>query len=187
MNSSFANRDNDVATAPIESFAHCHEGIVQQLDAVMELPRLLEPAARARQLARETLDFFQGPVFDHHREEEKELFPAVLTHAQAGVELGQVEAMVDELVAEHREIEAMWLQLQPQLEQVARGADVALDTDLLERLVRGYKAHARWEEARFLPLSQDILGRQGGDLAALGLALHTRHVVQAARRGLRGS
>lgn len=179
--------DDDVVTAPLNSFAHCHEGIVQKLQAFEELPALLEPAARARQLASDTLAFFHGPVFDHHREEEKDLFPAVLAHAQAGTERGQVEAMVEELTAEHRDIEAMWRQLQPQLELVARGTEVDLDTDTLRRLVQTYKAHAQWEEAKFLPLCKDILGRHSGDLAALGLALHTRHVVTAARRGLRGS
>jgi len=99
-----------------------------------------ESGERARQLARETLAFFQGPVFDHHREEEKDLFPAVLAHAQPGVELGQVEAMVDELVAEHREIEGMWRQLQPQLELVARGAEVAMD---LRRAIKDPELGAR--------------------------------------------
>lgn len=179
--------DDNVATAPIESFAHCHEGILEKLDAFETLPRLLEPAAQARQLARDTLVFFQGPVFDHHREEEKDLFPTVLAHAQAGTERDQIQAMVDGLTTEHRDIEALWHRLQPQLERVASGADVTLDTGALEHLVRTYKSHARWEEAKFLPLSQTILGRHSEDMAALGLALHTRHVVTAARRGMRGS
>lgn len=174
-------------SSPIDNFSHCHEGIVRQLDALAELPQLLEPAMRARQIARDTLAFFQGPVLDHHREEERDLFPAVLLHARAGAEHTQVEAMVDMLTAQHREIEAMWRQLQPQLSRVEGGTEVKLDTGMLERLVRTYKSHAHWEEVKFLPLAHDILGRHGEDLAALGLALHTRHVVTAARRGLRGS
>ena len=50
-----------------------------------------------------------------------------------------------------------------------------------------YQAHARFEEDRLLPLAKNILGRHSADLAELGLALHTRQAVTAARRGLRGS
>lgn len=174
-------------TTPIQSFAQCHEGIVAHLDALKELPALLEPAARARRLAQDTLAFFHDAVFDHHKEEEKDLFPAVLAHATPGDELHEVQHMVAALSAEHRHIEALWRQLQPQLEQVAKGSSVSCDSTDLNELVQAYLTHARLEEASFLPLAQAILGRHGEDMAALGLALHTRHVVNAARRGLRGS
>ena len=187
MSTSAASQDPDVVTAPLDSFAQCHEGIVQKLRAVEALPGLLDSAARARQLASDTVAFFQGVVLDHHREEEKDLFPTVLAHAQAGSERGQAKSMVEDLTAEHREIEAMWRQLQPQLEKAAHGADVALDTSALERLVNVYMAHAQKEESQFLPQARQILSRHSEDLAALGLDLHIRHVFNAARRGLRGS
>ncbi len=34
---------------------------------------------------------------------------------------------------------------------------------------------ARCEELEFLPLSEQILGRNGNHMAALGLSLHMRH------------
>lgn len=187
MSTSATSQDPDVATAPLDTFALCHESIVQKLRAVETLPGLVDSAARARQLARDTLAFFQGAVLDHHREEEKELFPTVLAHAQAGSEREHVKTMVEHLTAEHREIEATWRQLQPQLEKVSHGADVTLDTGALERMVKIYMAHAQKEESQFLPQSRQILGRHSEDLSALGLNLHIRHVVNAARRGLRGT
>jgi hypothetical protein len=63
---------------PLTSFSSCHAGIVSHLKTFGELPALLGPAARARKIAEETLAFFQGAVFDHHAEEERGLFPAVL-------------------------------------------------------------------------------------------------------------
>ncbi len=39
-----------------------------------------------------------------------------------------------------------------------------------------YQSHAQFEEQEFLPLARQILGRDGNHLAALGLALHMRHV-----------
>jgi hypothetical protein len=57
----------------------------------------------------------------------------------------------------------------------------------MPRLTSKYSAHARLEEDEFLPLAEAILDRNSADMAALGLALHTRHVVRDWRRGLRGS
>ena len=42
---------NTVDNAPIQDFSHCHAGIVKKLDMLGELPALLEPAARAREIA----------------------------------------------------------------------------------------------------------------------------------------
>ncbi len=173
--------------SPLTDFSHCHEGIVARLNAFAALPELMEAATRARQIAQETLAFFRGAVFDHHKDEEKDLFPAVLAHATPGAEHLEVQSMVETLTAEHRRIEALWLDLEPQLEKVAKGADVNFNSAATQELVDRYRAHARFEEERLLPLAQTILGRQSADLAELGLALHTRHVVTAARRGLRGS
>lgn len=173
--------------SPLADFSHCHEGIVERLDTFAGLPGLIDAAAQARQVASDTLAFFRSAVFDHHKDEEKDLFPAVVQHATPGAERTELQAMVDALTAEHRRIEALWLALEPQLEKVAKGAAVAFNADAARELVARYRAHARFEEERLLPLAQTILGRHSGDLAELGLALHTRHVVTAARRGLRGS
>lgn len=175
------------AATPLAEFSDCHEGIIAQLHTFAALPELIDAAARARQIARDTLAFFRSAVFDHHRDEEKELFPAVLAHALPGAERLAVQAMVDTLTAEHRHIESLWRGLEPQLEKVARGADVAFDAAATQDLVGRYRAHARFEEEQLLPLAKIVLGRHGSDLADLGLALHTRHVVTAARRGVRGS
>lgn len=176
-----------LTASPLTDFSHCHEGIVARLNTFAALPDLVEAATRARQIAQETLAFFRAAVFDHHKDEEKDLFPAVLAHATPGAERLEVQGMVDTLTAEHRRIEALWLALEPQLEKVAKGADVTFNAAATQELVERYRAHARFEEERLLPLAQTILGRQSADLAELGLALHTRHVLTAARRGLRGS
>lgn len=172
---------------PLTNFSSCHEGIVLHLKTFGELPALLETAARARKIAEETLEFFQGAVFDHHAEEEKDLFPAVLAHAAKGGEHDKVQAMIKGLTAEHRNIEAIWSELQPQLQKVAKGHLSDVDAAAVQRLVSKYSAHAKLEEEELLPLAEEILGRNSADMAALGLSLHTRHVVRGWRRGMRGS
>ena len=139
----------------------CHVGITRQLEQLASLPPLLEPAAQARRIARDTVAFFRGAVHEHHAEEEQELFPAVLTSATRGPEREQVQVIVDRLVAEHRQIEAMWSRLEPGLKAVGKGLDAEVDAAAVQRLVDTYVGHACYEEQEFLPLSQTILGRAG--------------------------
>jgi len=162
--------------APISNFNNCHVGIVKRLKALDELPALLEPAARARQIAEESLEFFREAIFEHHLEEERELFPAVIASAQAGDELTRVKAMAKRLTDEHRAVEALWKQLEKGLKPVAKGHSTNLDVSELHRLVTEYQAHANFEETEFLPLAEQILSRNSNHMAALGMSLHMRHV-----------
>jgi len=163
------------ADEPIANFSQCHVGIVEHLKTLGELPALMAPAARAREIAAQTLAFFEEVIAEHHAEEERELFPAVMQSATRGAERDQVETIVARLTAEHRQIEAWWSGLRPQLKQVAKGHDAKLDSVAIEQLVSDYRAHAAFEEEVFLPLSQTILGRNANHMAALGLSLHMRH------------
>lgn len=165
---------------PLANFSQCHAGITRQLQALASLPPLLEPAAQARWIARDTVAFFRDAVQEHHAQEEQELFPAVLASATRGPEREQVQVMVDRLAAEHRQIESMWSRLEPSLRAVGKGQDGNVDAAAVQRLVDTYIAHAGYEEQEFLPLSQTILGRNGNHMAALGMSLHMRHSVPAA-------
>jgi len=174
MNSSSADSTDH---SPIDDFSQCHVGIVAHLQLLGQLPALLEPAARARQIAAGTVMFFRDAVYEHHAEEEKELFPAVLASATKGVERDKVQAIVDELTAEYWHVEAAWSKLEPKLKAVAKGHDAEIDGAEIIALVDTYQAHARYEEEVFLPLSQAILGRNSNHMAALGISMHMRHAV----------
>jgi hemerythrin-like domain-containing protein len=163
--------------SPIEDFSQCHVGIVAHLQALGQLPALLEPAAKARHIAAETVQFFREAVYEHHAEEERELFPAVLASAAKGAERDKVQAIVTELTAEHRQVEAAWSRLEPKLKAVAKGHDADVDGAEITALVETYQAHARYEEEVFLPLSQAILARNSNHLAALGVSMHIRHAM----------
>ena len=160
---------------PLMNFSNCHVGIVSQLDRLGQLPALLAPAELARKTAESALAFFPKAVYAHHAEEEQELFPAVRASAQPGEERVQVESLIDRLTFQHRELERMWEQVEPELRKVAKGQSASLDVITLTELVNQYQAHAQFEEEAFLPLSQTILGRNGNHMAALGLSLHMRH------------
>ena len=166
---------DDAPENAVGTFSHAHVGIVMQLDRLATLPALLAPARMAQETARRTVDFFRVAVFEHHQEEEEELFPAVLESAQPGEEHTLATTLVESLTVEHRLIESLWRQLEPELKTIARGHGFHLNAPLLEDLVSRYQAHARSEENQFLPLAEKILGRNGNHMAALGLSLHMRH------------
>lgn len=166
--------------APLSIFSQCHAGITRQLEAFGALPQLVEAAQRARALAAATLALFDDAVLEHHLEEEKDLFPAVLRSAAAGDEREHAAAMVQRLTSEHRALEALWQRLAPAVREAAHGRAAQVDAALVQELVGGYLQHARFEEQAFLPLAETVLRRDGNHIAALGLALHLRHVPQPA-------
>lgn len=167
----------NTAATPLQGFSDCHAGIVGQLQQLARLPGLIEPARQAREIAAQVLAFFDQVVVEHHSEEERELFPAVLASAAKGAEHEQVRVIIEQLTREHREVEAVCRELEPALKAVARGADAALDAQAVAGLVSRYLGHARYEEEHFLPLAQQILSRNSDHMAALGLALHLRHAL----------
>jgi hypothetical protein len=166
------------AQAPLSSFSHCHLGITAQLEALAGLPALVEAAQRARDVARGTVALFRDAVLEHHADEERELFPAVLRSAAAGEERARVHEMIERLTSEHRALEALWKRLEPAVDAVGHGRPGEVDAGLAHHLVRGYLQHARFEEQVFLPLADEILRRDGNHMAALGLSLHLRHAPQ---------
>jgi len=121
------------ADAPLTNFTNCHGGIIKRLNALDELPALLAPAARAREIAEQSLEFFREAIFEHHLEEERELFPAVIASATPGEELLQVKAMTTRLTQEHRMVEALWKKLESGLKRVAKGQSTDLDVSEVQR------------------------------------------------------
>lgn len=165
----------DSPDEPLQNFSNCHDGILKHLDTFSELPALLAPATRARQVAEETLSFFRHAVFEHHSEEERELFPAVVASATPGAERDQIKVMVEQLTAEHRVVEAAWHKLEPELKKVAKGHSNELNAAAVEHLIKAYRGHATYEETDFLPLAHSILARNKNHMEALSLSLHMRH------------
>ena len=170
---------NAIGALPIHDFSRCHEGIRAQLQSLAQLPQSPGATLQAREAARQALQFFRAVMFDHHGEEEKELFPAVLA-ASDPAEYGGLRSLADLLTADHRRIEALWRSLEPGLERFAAGDSAQLDGAGLADLVTRYDAHARQEEEQFLPLAESILGRKNSSMASLGLSLHMRHQLRAA-------
>jgi hemerythrin-like domain-containing protein len=163
---------------PVDTFSKSHAGILSGLDTLARLPDLVVAAEQSRMVALATLSMFDNSVLAHHADEEGDLFPAVLRSSAAGEERDLVEAMIEQLTAEHRMVESLWKMLKPKVKHAAGGSRAELTANEVELLVSTYRRHAAFEEAEFLPLAREILGRDGNHVAALGLSLHLRHAPQ---------
>lgn len=167
---------------PIQDFSDCHVGITRALAELNSLSRQHGPSPQRASTAQRMLDFFEEVVASHHVDEEKDLFPAVLSDATVGEERTRVEALVQKLIQEHRRLETRYASLVSPLNAIAQGQDAILDPAACAVLAAEYLDHARFEEQVFLPLAQRILGRDSNHMAALGLSLHIRHATQEIRR-----
>src|SRR4051794_31598794 len=96
------------AATPIDGFSQCHTGILSGLVAFEDLPAVAQAAQRAQAVAKHTLQLLDHAVAEHHAEEERDLFPAVLRSARKGDEHDRVHMLVEFLTKEHREVEALW-------------------------------------------------------------------------------
>jgi hemerythrin-like domain-containing protein len=164
--------------APLQDFSKCHVGFVTVLEASLGLPEMIATAARSRTCAADMLKMFHNRLLAHHDDEERDLFPAVLRVAEPGEEADRAQAMVAQLVREHREIAQVWKQLEPAVQAVANGYLPQLDAVLLRELVQRFNEHVRAEEEEFLPFAHRVLARQADDMAMLGSALHERHEAE---------
>ena len=161
---------------PIRNFKNTHSGIFFQLDRLSELPALLAPAELAKRTAESASSFFRKAVYAHHADEENALFPAVLESAASAQERKTVETAIHLLTAQHRNLEALWETLEPDLKKVAKGSSQSLDVASLQALVTLYQEHAEYEENVFLPLAEEILSRNPNHMEALGMTLHMHHM-----------
>lgn len=165
-----------VANSPLVNFSGCHDGILKHLQQLAALPALVEsgkdPVA-IQTSAKHLGSFYHAVIIEHHQEEEQELFTAVSTALHPDPhDLADAKEQITRLTQEHRQIEAAWRELEPELKRLAKGKPAQLDKAKVAALVEGYSRHALFEEAVFLPLSARLLDKNG--MAALGLSLHIR-------------
>lgn len=161
--------------APIRQFNGAHDSILHGLQDLAELPALAAAMEQARTKAAATLELFDTMVFDHHADEEQELFVAVQRSCRDAREAARVQILVDRLKAEHRSIESLWKKIRPAVARTAAGRlhGPAYATEIAQ-LVRLYGDHTRFEEEVFLPLADRILGCNENHMEALDIALHLR-------------
>ena len=156
----------------IEALHDEHRAMLEHMALFDELVgHLLEDGAdgRARELAARVRDFFDIHARAHHAEEERVVFPPLLASTDA-----ELVHAVRRLQQDHGWLEQDWLEIEPQLDAIARGqatCDLALLRDALPIFRRLYEEHIALEEARVYPRARRYHEAQAAADRACGEAV----------------
>jgi hemerythrin-like domain-containing protein len=146
-------------SAPLELLHACHGRIEAQCETLLKLPAHIHAYGSdkaAQQAAAAVLKYFSTAALHHHEDEEQDLFPMVRLLAKADGR-SQTLALLDNLIAQHRDMEIAWRTLAPWLERIAQGEPVDAVALPIAPLVSLYRAHIRHEESELLPYCRSVL------------------------------
>lgn len=155
-----SSKQPNFVEVPFKTLAGCHDDIAIMLDRMNELADLLgrEPVNDGmREMARAAHLFFSGHAIEHHLDEERHVFPALLA-------AGKPEwiSMVRKLQLDHALLEARWMKLGPLLHLLARGyhSPPKRLQDELHIFVELYRQHMALEDSFAYPLARQQLNAE---------------------------
>lgn len=147
--------------APFEMLTACHERVERMLDLLSRLQAHLTAQGcdeQARSAAADVLRYFDLAAPQHHLDEERLVFPAVLA-----LQAQPLCQLVERLQREHREMERLWALVRQTLERLTR-ADAQSWTPLsdadkaaMAAFAAIYQDHIRDEEGLVYPAAQQAL------------------------------
>ncbi|HQR53960.1 MAG TPA: hemerythrin domain-containing protein [Burkholderiales bacterium] len=144
---------------PIEMLRACHDRIAHQCTTLERLvPHLKRHGCdqTAREAAAGVLRYFTLAGPHHHADEERDLFPRLLDVA-TGEDAQRAALLVTSMVADHREMERLWSEIEPALAAIARGAIDGLDGVLVGAFCTVYRNHMAIEENDVIALAERVL------------------------------
>jgi hemerythrin-like domain-containing protein len=135
-----------------EALDRTHAEVVRclrELDALMARVDYAGADDEGRAVARRVCDFFNGSARQHHADEERFVFPSLLSSGDT-----ELVGHVERLQQDHGWLEEDWLELEPMLDALADGVG-AIDPDVLRHVVGVfgslYLEHIALEESRVYP------------------------------------
>ncbi len=137
---------------PYEQLDATHRRVLELIDRLDGLLGHLEangPDEEARAIAREVHEFFSANARQHHADEERFIFPTLLTSGNA-----ELVQHVQRLQQDHGWLEEDWLELAPQIEAVAGGYnwyDLPMLRTALPVFRTLYEEHIGLEESLVYP------------------------------------
>lgn len=163
---------------PFDVLDDCHREVVETLHCMAALVERLQTHgvdAQAQQMARRVFTFFMGPARQHHVDEEKHIFPALIRSGEEDLMNQTLRLQQD-----HGWIEADWQELAPQFDAIAAGYNwYNLDQLVLAVpvFIGLYQEHMALEEALIYPQARERIS--AWDLRGMG-----REMAQRRRQGL---
>lgn len=160
--------------APLDMLSACHTRVEKQCQTLERLQIHLTKHSsdlEAQEAAATIMRYFDTAARHHHEDEEQDLFPALL-EAMAGSDPVCIRQLTTQLIAEHRQLEGVWLKMRLQLQSITKGESVLLDPTCVETFTEGYRLHIHREEHELLPMAARLLTPQS--LKSLGEAMLER-------------
>ncbi|MFJ7566955.1 hemerythrin domain-containing protein [Herminiimonas sp. NPDC097707] len=164
---------------PVDVLKHCHGRIRKQLSTMQKLLVHLPAAgltAQAQQAASAALRYFDNAAPHHHADEEQDLLP-MLRATAADDDLAVLNQVATQILDEHRQMEAAWFALAPQLRKIAAGEAAELSAEHVQGFVEMYTAHMEKEESFITPMAQRLFNQD--QMLQLGNAMRVRRGIHA--------
>jgi hemerythrin-like domain-containing protein len=179
MNAPIAGYDAPGAgfEAPLEMLFACHHRVERQCATLRRLVAHLATHgvdAEAGAAAHAVLRYFDTSARDHHADEERDLFPALL-ESMAGSDAVCIRELIVALSADHRVLERHWQGLRPKLAKIAAVEPQTLLADDVLPLTTLYEQHVAREEAELLPMAARLLSDSA--LVSIGAAMRERRGI----------
>lgn len=158
---------------PFDVLDSCHRQVVSTLQQMSDLIEHLADKgvdSQAQESARAIFTFFMGTAREHHLDEERHVFPALLRSGRADL----IDATL-RLQQDHGWIEEDWLELAPQFESIAAGYhwfnldQLRLAVPVFQAL---YQDHIALEETLIYPEARDRIS--AWDLQGMGREMAQR-------------
>ena len=162
---------------PIGLLKACHMRIEQRCSLLLRImAHMAKHGAdqQAKQACNQVLHYFNnsGPL--HHLDEEEDLFPALLRFAKRS-QKKKLHALIEDLNADHEEMDRAWRAMRANLEGVIAENLPALDPDIVDRFQTIYFAHIQREEAEAFAAAEDCLPSE--ELERIGRNMAARRNV----------
>lgn len=164
---------------PLEMLSACHGRIEQQCATLRRLQGHLPAHGaddQARAAAAAVMRYFDLAARQHHEDEERDLFPALL-ESMAGSDPVCLRELTASLTVEHRQLEAAWRRVRAELERVAAGDAAALSAEDVEAFAALYARHIEREEQELLPMAARLLCDD--ELDRIGRTMRERRGIAA--------
>ncbi|MDC8759638.1 pyridoxamine 5'-phosphate oxidase [Janthinobacterium fluminis] len=162
---------------PIAVLKHCHDKIRKQITTMQNLlSHLSQYGANfdAQQGAKAVLQYFNKAAHLHHEDEEQNLMP-MLQATATGEDAALLQALVPEILADHRRMDLAWDSLKAQLEAIASGSAATLSAADVARFAEAYQGHMAKEETQLAPMAKRLFS--AAQMEQLGTAMQKRRGI----------
>lgn len=163
----------------VEMLYACHDRVERQCETLARLALHLITHGSdqaAQQASRSILRYFDQAAPHHHADEEQNVFPALLA-ASTEHGISDIAPVVERLLADHRELERLWVGLSGELKEVSDRKPIQLNTDRLDRFLECYKAHIELENQVLFPKINELLTDH--QIAGIGRAMRQRRGIDS--------